>query len=34
MVDRGVITLEQICNDTGIVSLEEPLLIEKAILGK
>jgi len=33
MVSRGVLTLKQICKDTGIDSIEERL-VEKAILRK
>jgi hypothetical protein len=34
MRNRGVITLEQICNDTGIEAIEERLLVEKVVLRK
>lgn len=34
MGSRGVLTLEKICKDAGIDTIEEPLLIEKTILRK
>jgi len=34
MGSRGILTLEQICKDAGIQTIEEPLVIEETILGK
>jgi len=34
MGSRGILTLEQICKDAGIQTIEEPLVIKEQILGK
>jgi len=34
MGSRGVLTLEKICKDAGIETIEEPMLIKQTILRK